>query len=158
MKYLFALMLALAFSAFADEGNHYGWGNQGGQGGDASASADARAKANAGAIAVGVQEANQSASNSQDVSVNTEAQKRNPVSTAYAPTVYPTAPCMGSSSVGGQGITFGFSIGSSWTDTECQIAETARGFEQSGYKEDALFIRCKGKYAKDSPSCVALKQ
>jgi hypothetical protein len=141
MKLLLVVLMALSFNAMADEGRR-----------------DSRGEAVA--IAAGVQETsqNQNASNSQDVSVNTEAQKRNQVSTAYAPTVFPTAPCMGSSSVGGQGITFGFSIGSSWTDTECQIAETARGFEQSGYKEDALFIRCKGKYAKDSPSCVALTQ
>ena len=76
-----------------------------------------------------------------------------PVSSAIAPNVYPTAPCMGSSSGGAQGLHIGLSFGTTWTDTECQIGETARGFEQAGLKEDALAIRCQGKYAKVAPSC-----
>src|SRR3546814_1073402 len=33
---------------------------------------------------------------------------------------------MGSSSAGGQGATFGFSIGSSWTDENCMLLEQVR--------------------------------
>ena len=76
---------------------------------------------------------------------------------AYAPTIYPTAPCMGSSSAGGQGLHFGISFGTSWTDTECQINETARNFEQAGEHTDAMAVRCQGKYAAAAPSCQALR-
>lgn len=51
---------------------------------------------------------------------------RIPVSTAYAPNIMPTAVCMGSSSVGGQGMSFGFSLGSSWTDSNCMLLEQVR--------------------------------
>ena len=76
---------------------------------------------------------------------------------AYAPSIYPTAPCMGSSSAGGQGLHFGISFGTSWTDTECQINETARNFEQAGEHTDAMAVRCQGKYAATAPSCQALR-
>ena len=58
--------------------------------------------------------------------VNYEAQKRNPVSTAYAPNIAPTATCMGSTSAGAQGIGFGVSFGSTWTDENCQTLEQVR--------------------------------
>lgn len=51
---------------------------------------------------------------------------RIPVATAYAPSIAPTAVCMGSSSVGGQGMSFGFSLGSSWTDSNCMLLEQVR--------------------------------
>lgn len=51
---------------------------------------------------------------------------RIPVATAYAPNIMPTAVCMGSSSVGGQGMTFGVSVGSSWTDSNCMLLEQVR--------------------------------
>lgn len=51
---------------------------------------------------------------------------RIPVATAYAPNIAPTAVCMGSSSVGGQGMSFGFSLGSSWTDANCMLLEQVR--------------------------------
>jgi hypothetical protein len=72
--------------------------------------------------------------------------------------VYPTAPCMGSSTVGAAGIGFGVSIGSSWTDDECGIRETARSFSGMGMSSDALAILCTSKYAAAAPSCAALKQ
>ena len=70
--------------------------------------------------------------------------------------VYPTAPCMGSSQVGAAGIGFGVSFGTAWESEECMIGETARGFEQAGYREDAMVVRCQGKYAAVAPSCKAL--
>jgi len=81
---------------------------------------------------------------------------RRPVNSAFAPTVFPTAPCMGSSSIGGGAAVFSFSGGTSWTSEECMILETARGFDQAGYADDGLSVRCQGKYAKSAPSCVAL--
>lgn len=51
---------------------------------------------------------------------------RIPVATAYAPNIAPTAVCMGSSSAGGQGPSFGFSVGTSWTDSNCILLEQVR--------------------------------
>jgi hypothetical protein len=68
--------------------------------------------------------------------------------------VYPTAPCMGSSAIGGSGVGFGFSIGSSWKDDECGIRETARSFNGMGLKEDALKVLCTSAYAAAAPSCA----
>ena len=76
----------------------------------------------------------------------------------YAPNVAPTAPCMGGSSMGGTGPGFGFSFGTSWESKTCMILEAARSFEQAGYREDALHIRCQNEYAAAAPSCKALKQ
>lgn len=101
-------------------------------------------------------------SNTQSISVggstsNFESSD-NHASSAYAPNVYPTAPCMGSTSGGAQTGVFGFSIGATWESKDCMMLETARSFEQAGYREDALAIRCKSKYAKDAPSCKALDE
>ena len=79
-----------------------------------------------------------------------------PVSTAVAPSNFPTAPCMGSSSIGGSAVLFGFSAGSSWEATECMTFEAARSFDQAGMHEDALAIKCTSKYAAAAPSCIRL--
>lgn len=76
------------------------------------------------------------------------------VPNVYAPSVYPTAPCMGSSSAGGSGVGFGFSVGTSWTDDECGIRETARSFANMGMGSDALSVLCSSKYAANAPSCA----
>ena len=75
----------------------------------------------------------------------------------YAPNVAPTAPCMGGSSIGGTGPGFGLSFGTSWESKTCMILEAARSFEQAGYREDALHIRCQNEYAAVAPSCKNLK-
>jgi hypothetical protein len=76
------------------------------------------------------------------------------VPNVFSGNVYPTAPCMGSSQVGGAGVGFGFSIGSSWTDDECGIRETARSFSGLGLKEDAVKVLCTSKYAAAAPACA----
>jgi hypothetical protein len=68
--------------------------------------------------------------------------------------VYPTAPCMGSSTIGGSGPGFGIGFGTSWTDDECGIRETARSFSGLGLKEDAVSVLCTSKYAKIAPACA----
>lgn len=75
------------------------------------------------------------------------------VPTAIAPTVYPTSPCMGSTSAGASGVGFGVSFGSSWTDDECGIRETARSFAGMQMREDALAVLCSSKYAAVAPAC-----
>lgn len=81
-----------------------------------------------------------------------------PVATAIAPSNFPTAPCMGSSSIGGSAVLFGFSAGSSWEATECMTFEAARSFDQAGMHEDALAIKCTSKYSAAAPSCIKLRK
>ena len=92
------------------------------------------------------------------VSVGGDGAAYMPASTATAPSINPTATCMGSSTAGGQGMTIGLSMGSSWESENCMHLETARSFEQAGYKEDALAIRCQSEYAASAPSCKALNR
>ncbi len=84
------------------------------------------------------------------------AAPRIPVSPAIAPANLPTAPCMGSSSVGISGVLFGISSGSSWMSKECMTLEMARSFEQAGHAEDAQAVRCSSEYAASAPSCIKL--
>jgi hypothetical protein len=65
---------------------------------------------------------------------------------------------MGSSSIGGSAVLFGFSAGSSWEATECMTFEAARSFDQAGMYDDALAIKCTSKYSAVAPSCIKLKQ
>lgn len=75
------------------------------------------------------------------------------VPSVYAPNIYPTAPCMGSSSVGAGWVGFGMSGGSSWVDTECQLQEAARNAPTPA---DRVFVWCKTEAAKGAPSCAGL--
>jgi hypothetical protein len=111
--------------------------NVGGAGGD-------------GGDAVGIGQSN--------VDVNIAATKtyRPTVSSAIAPTIFPTAPCMGSTSGGVTGTLFSISGGSSWESKQCLILETARSFDQAGYSNDGLHVRCQAEWAKAAPSCQAL--
>ena len=77
------------------------------------------------------------------------------VPSVFSGNVYPTAPCMGSSTVGGAGVGFGFSVGTSWKDDECGIRETSRSFSGLGLKEDALAVLCTSAYAAAAPACIA---
>jgi hypothetical protein len=68
--------------------------------------------------------------------------------------IYPTAPCMGSSQVGGSGPGFSIGIGTSWKDDDCGIRETARSFYSIGLRDDAIAVLCTSEYAKVAPSCL----
>lgn len=62
-----------------------------------------------------------------------EAQKRNPVSTAYAaPLSAANGTCMGSTSVGAQGVAFGLSVGSTWKDESCDMRYDAEALRAAG--------------------------
>lgn len=68
---------------------------------------------------------------------------RIPVATAYAPNIAPTAVCMGTSSAGAQGVTFGISVGTSWTDDNCMLLEQVRTVASViGDKEIAAEMMC----------------
>ncbi len=58
--------------------------------------------------------------------VNYQAQERNPVSSAWAPGVAPTALCALGVSGGAQGVSFGLSFGKAYIDENCQLLEQIR--------------------------------
>jgi len=77
------------------------------------------------------------------VTQNYQAQKRNPVSTAFtAPLVAAEDTCSGSSSVGGQAVGFGLSVGSTWKDGDCVRRKDARELHNMGQKVAALALMC----------------
>lgn len=56
-----------------------------------------------------------------------------PVATAYAaPLAASNGTCMGSSSAGAQGVGFGLSIGSTWTDSSCDMRYDAEALRAAG--------------------------
>ncbi len=76
-------------------------------------------------------------------SITVQAPKRNPVSTAYsAQLVAAEDTCMGSSSVGGQGVGFGLSVGSTWSDADCVRRKDARELHNMGFKPAAVALMC----------------
>ena len=68
--------------------------------------------------------------------------------------LYPSAPCMGTSNVGGGNPFFNIAVGTSWESKECQIRETARSFSAVGLTNDAIAILCSSEYAAMAPSCA----
>lgn len=89
--------------------------------------------------------ANSGNNSNQTVTVQGDSYEaaRIPVSTAYAPNIMPTAVCMGSSSGGVQGASFGVSIGSSWTDDNCMLLEQVRTVASViGDRETAQEMMC----------------
>ena len=72
-----------------------------------------------------------------------EAAQRNPVSTAVAPQLTSSNDtCMGSTSLGGSAVSFGFSVGTTWTDTNCLMLKNAREIWNMGFKGAALARLC----------------
>lgn len=75
--------------------------------------------------------------------VTYEAQARNPVSTAYAaPLAASNGTCMGSTSLGGQGINLGLSFGTTWTDSGCDARYDAIALQQIGEQSAARARLC----------------
>ncbi len=99
--------------------------SQGGAGGLGGSSASAGGSSNA----VGGKSSSSGNTSGNSSVVSNYAAPKIPVSTAYAPTNFPTAPCMGATSLGASGVMFGLSAGSSWEATECMRLELARSFE-----------------------------
>jgi len=85
---------------------------------------------------------------------NTSYQDQKQAPSVFAPSIAPTAPCMGGTSAGGSGTGFGLSFGTSWTDDECNTRETARIFHSMGLMSDALAVICSSAYAASAPSCA----
>lgn len=85
---------------------------------------------------------------------NTSYQDQKQAPSVFAPSIAPTAPCMGGTSAGGSGTGFGLNFGTSWTDDECNTRETARIFHSMGLMSDALAVICSSAYAASAPSCA----
>ncbi len=74
----------------------------------------------------------------------------------FSGNVYPTTNCAHSTQVGGSGVGFGFTVGTSYLDEECSLRETSRSFAGMGLKEDALHVLCSSKFSVAAPSCKAI--
>lgn len=66
--------------------------------------------------------------------------------------LYPSAPCMGTSNIGGSGPGFSVGFGTSWTDKNCQIMETSR---LAPTDADKVAVWCLSEFAANAPSCKA---
>jgi len=114
--------------------------------------ADSRAAAASFAAGgVGVSGASSGGSNS-NVDFNITSPTNTPA--VFSGNVYPTTSCAHSSTVGGSGVGFGLALGTSWTDEECSLRETARSFQLLGKTEDAVHVLCVSKFAAAAPSCA----
>lgn len=137
-----------------------------------SANADSRSRAQAYAAALTRSEANNSQSLSvtpapvtltvneaQPLANTTQRIEQGTVNVRSVPNVfggnvYPTAPCMGSSTVGAAALGWGASVGTSWADHECGKRETARSFQNLGLTSDAIAVLCSSEYAAVAPVCM----
>lgn len=68
--------------------------------------------------------------------------KNVPAVAAPALTTTLTETCMGSSSVGGAGVGFGFSFGTTWRDSACVRRLDSRQIAALGYREAARELMC----------------
>ena len=81
----------------------------------------------------------------QEVNVNTY-NERAPVNTAYAAGLAAGEDtCMGSSSLGAQAVSFGVSIGTTWTDDNCRRLKNSRQMVALGYHRAATALMCVDK-------------
>ena len=110
----------------------------GGQGGNAQQSQSTSSSATATNNGVG------NGNNSNNTTVFDPRQ----VATAYSPTIVPTAPCTKGYGAGGQAPTFGFSLGGSKVDDNCDIREEARLLAQMGARLAACKVAITEKTAK----------
>lgn len=118
-----------------------------------SAVSAAQATAIAAAVALAVQQQTQvqgqqalggnahSTSGGNTSTTTVQAQERDPVSTAYAPALA-AHNCLGSTSGGAQGAAFGFSIGSTKLDQDCNARADADALSRMGKPRAALARLC----------------
>ena len=107
-----------------------------------SSSGDAQSASDAGNAATGGDAAGVggAANTNTTVRVSGDANAASSAAGVYLTTSNDT--CMGSSGAGGQGATFGFSIGSTWTDENCVMVKNAREMKRQGYDKAAKIRLC----------------
>jgi len=85
------------------------------------------------------------------VTIGGDTYERNPVASAWAaPLTSANGTCMGSSSAGGQGVTFGLSIGTTWTDSSCDARYDAISLNSLGQSRAAIARLCQKKEIEDA--------
>jgi len=105
----------------------------------------------------------QATNNSNNSTVVVEGD-RFAANTASAPSlVVGSDTCMGSTSAGGQGMAFGFSFGTSWTDKNCVRLKNSRQLQAMGYGAAAAQLMCQDKDVRRAmeeagTSCSALRR
>ena len=108
----------------------------GGAGGSASSTSSSSSGGNTLAASTG----------SMTVSVGGDtyqAQARNPVASAWAaPLAASNGTCMGSTSAGAQGVTIGLSVGTTWTDENCNARYDAIAIKALGHERAAWARLC----------------
>jgi hypothetical protein len=76
---------------------------------------------------------------------------RQPVATAFAaPLTSGIDTCMGSSSVGAQGVGFGISVGSTWVDENCKRLKNSRELRSMGFSNAAVALLCQDASVADA--------
>lgn len=171
MKKQLATLAILALATVAHAGGIGNTANNGGKGGEGgSATAGAVAGAAAGAAAsthtdvrnTNVNSAAQqqgqvqgqqqaavagSSSGGNTMSTNvTHTESQRPVSSALAPALAASnGTCMGSTSVGGQGVTIGLSVGTTWADESCNARYDAQALAALGQQRAGIARLCQSK-------------
>jgi len=180
LYFLVALIIALVFGLLYSSGAFASPGDDGCVGNCSDRNAVARANARAYAAALTRVEQNvtvtptaapltinnalpaatpQSAPLTINNNLPAQPEQRETINVRTVPTVitgnvYPTAPCMGSSTVGAAALGWGASVGTSWSDHECGKRETARSFQNLGMTADAVAVLCSSEYAAVAPVCM----
>lgn len=77
---------------------------------------------------------------SSNVTVNGDDAAASGAAPVYLTTSNDT--CMGSSGVGGQGMSFGFSVGTTWTDSNCILLKNSRELRAQGFSNAAKARLC----------------
>lgn len=136
-------------TATGGAGGAGGQGGQGGKGGDAISTSSSHSNAQQLQGQRQGQGQNQNQSNSAvgqgntttDSMSSTNNVKRSAASAIAADNTTSDA-CMGSSSIAGQGMVFGFGIGTTWTDSNCQRLRNAKALAQFGQTRAAVALLC----------------
>jgi len=80
-----------------------------------------------------------------------QAQQRNPVASAMPPALaVGQDTCMGSTSVGAQGVGLGVSIGNSWTDDNCVMLKNSTMLWNMGKYDAAVALMCSNEKVRDA--------
>ena len=85
------------------------------------------------------------------IPLSVAAQARNPVSSgASSQLTSGSDTCMGSSMGGAQAISFGFSIGGTWLDSDCVRRKDATSLYNMGHKKAALVLMCQNENVRNA--------
>jgi len=109
---------------------------------EASSSANAQSTSSATATATGGNSDAQggNASTSTSVSIRGDDAAASSAAPVYLTSSNDT--CMGSTGIGGQGMTFGFSVGTTWTDKNCIMLKNSREMKNQGHDKAAKARLC----------------